>query len=351
MNMRSPLAIGGLLLIAVTTGLAGGYTWYWHQLSDGLQEGLKVWLDQRRADGLLAEGGAVETDGFPFSIKASIASLTLGRGDKGETGYWRWQAQNINATLDPADPWHIRITTAAPVAGEFTDPSGTVRQLQATARSATGVVSVARTGRLTAIDTAFTTLTLTGSALAGPVQAEQLTARLKAGPPPTAANARNTEVDIQGNKLQLPANIDPMFGDTVDVFRLQATMSGQLPLAWSRPHITAWRNNGGSVDLTRARVKWGSLDLVAGGTVALDALMRPQGSGTATVRGHNESIRSLADRQLITPLNAAALTIGLNMMGRTENGAIKIPVSARDGRLKIGTVASTRLKPLQFPGD
>ena len=349
--MRSPLAIGSLLVIAMATGLAGGYTWYWHQLADGLQDGLKIWLDQRQAEGFVTENGTVETDGYPFSVEARIASLTLGRGNKGEAGYWRWQAGMIGATLDPADPWRIRLTTTAPVSGEFTDPSGSLQQLQATASSATGVVSVARNGQLTAIDTAFKALTLTGSALAGPVQAEQITARVKAGPPPTTTTPRNTLVDIQGNNLQLPTNIDLLFGETVDVFRLQATMNGQLPMAWSRPHITAWRNTGGSVDLTRARIKWGTLDLVAQGTVALDALMRPQGSGTATLRGHNESIRSLADRRLITPLNAAALTIGLNMLGRTENGAVKFPVSARDGRLKIGTVAATRLKPLQFPDD
>ena len=143
----------------------------------------------------------------------------------------------------------------------------------------------------------------------------------------------------------------PLFGEKLDVLRVKATITAPLPNNWSRPAITAWRDEGGAFDVTRGRIKWGDLDVTANGTFALDSRMRLQGSGTATMQGYNESIKTLTERSMITPLNAAALTIGLNLLGQQDKDTVRLPFSAQNGNLKVGAVSAAILKPLRFPGE
>ena len=331
------------LTIALFAGLAGGYVWYWNQLADGLHDSLKIWLGQRRAEGFVAESGPVTLSGFPLSVTANIASLELGRSEKGDPGYWRWQAKNITATLKPRQPWLIHIQTTAHQSSEFVDTKNQLRTLKIVARVAKGIVEIGSDGRLAAVSTRFEALGLTGTALPGPVLAAGLKASINF--------LRDTRIDIQGDSLRLPREIDPLFGENMDVLRAKATITGPLPRNWSRTEITAWRDEGGTIDLTRGRIKWGDLDITANGTFALDARMRLQGSGTASMQGHNESIKVLTERSMITPLNAAALTIGLNLLGQQDKDTVKLPFSAQNGQLKVGAVSAAILKPLQFPGE
>jgi len=340
---RSPLALIAILVIALLAGLSGGYVWYWNQLADGLQDGLKIWLGQRRAEGFVAESGPVVVSGFPLSVDATIARLELGRANKGEPGYWHWSAQDIATIQSPLKPWRIHVTTSAPQRTEFTDKSGTVRDLTTAAQTTKGKIDIANNGRLAALDVRFDGLALSGSALVGPVLAGHLTAQVNL--------LQETKIDLQADQVQLPKNIAPLFGDLVEVIRLQATITGPLPRFWSQGPIVAWRDAGGTVDFTRTRIKWGNLDATALGTLTLDNRLRPLGSGTASFRDHDKTIRSLADRGLITPLNAAGLTIGLNMLGKEVNGSITVPVTAQGGNLTIGSFSAARLKPLQIPAD
>jgi hypothetical protein len=343
LERKSPLALAAILVIALLAGLSGGYVWYWNQLADGMQDGLKIWLGQRRAEGFVAENGPVNVSGFPWSVEATIARLELGRANKGEPGYWRWNALDIATRLSPLKPWRILVTTHAPQRAEFTDKHGTLRDLTVAARKAKGKFDIAKDGRLAAVDLHFDGLALSGSALAGPVLAGRLTAK--------ANLSQATEIDLLADKIQLPKNIAPLFGDLVEVVRLQATIAGPLPRAWSQGPVTTWRDAGGIVDFTRTRVVWGNLDVTAIGTLTLDSRLRPLGSGTASFKDHDKTIRSLADRGLISPLNAAGLTIGLNMLGKEVNGSIKVPVTAQGGELKVGSFSAARLKPLKIPAD
>jgi hypothetical protein len=340
---RSPFAVAGLAALVLLAGLVGGYSWYWNQLADGVRDGLNIWLGQRRAEGFVAEKGLFEISGFPLSVEGKLARLTLGRGEEGEAGYWRWVGRKITTNLKPWTPTRVDFATNAPQSAVFADKNGDLRDLAVAAKETTGQVEISATGRLATINLEFQALALAGSALVGPVLIGQAKAQ--------AELLQDTRLDIQANNLQLPAEADPVFGQRVEVFRLQSIITGKIPGAWSRPAVTAWRDDGGTVEVTRARVKWGSLDMTAEGTLALDGRMHPLGSGTTTISGHNESLRSLVEKGLITPLNAAALSVALNMMGRDANGTVRFPITAQDGRVKVGPVSAIRLKPLRFPGD
>jgi len=345
---RPSLFVTGAVVLALLGGLAGGYSWYWYQLADGIQDGLKVWLGKRRAEGFQAEAGPIGTSGFPFDIELTVGVAVLGRGTPNQARSWHWQGRQLQARLSPFEPWRIHLATRAAQNMTFTESPGKPKKLRVQADDARGVIEIGPDGRLARILTEFEIIGLSGNALPGPVAAQHLTmeSRLR------GADANYAiDVSLQADAVQLPANTDPVLGDAVDVARLDATLSGPPPRSWADPAIRAWRDDGGTIDVTRARIKWGPLDATSVGTIALDQEMRPLISATAGLKDYDKTIKAYKKAAFITPLNAAALTIALNMLRRDAEGRIKIAVTGQNGRLKVGPVNVARLRPLRFPAE
>lgn len=335
-------------MLALLGGLAGGYTWYWYKLADGISDGLKVWLGKRRAEGFQAEAGPISTSGFPFDIELTVGDAVLGRGTPGQARAWRWQGRKLTARLSPFEPWRIELATPAAQDMTFTESPGNLKKLRLQADDARGVIEIGPDGRLARVRTDFMILGLSGSALPGPVAARHLTLESRW----RGADAQHAiEVSLQADAVQLPAKTDPVLGDAVDVARLDATVSGPPPRSWTDPAIRVWRDDGGTVEITRARIKWGPLDATSVGTMALDQDMRPLISATAGLIDYDKTIRAYKKADFITPLNAAALTIALNMLQRDPEGRIRIAVTGQNGRLKVGPVNVARLLPLRFPAE
>ena len=338
----------GLTLVVLLVGLGGGYAWYWQRLADGLEDNLKVWLGQRRAEGFRAEAGPVAVSGFPFDIVAAIGLAELGRGRPGEPHAWHWLGQDLQVRLAPMDPWRIHISTTAAQTVRFTDDQGQTKAIRLQADTSQGLIEIGDDGRLAQVQADFEILALTGSALPAPVAARHLT--LEARPAGPAAS-RGLGLSLQVDELHLPARTDPILGDLVDVASLNLTISGPLPLRWTAPVVSAWRDNGGTVEIDRARIKWGALDTTASGALTLDQNMRPLFSATAGLKDYHTTINAYKKAGLITPLNAAALTIALNMLRRDAEGRAAIAVTGQNGILKVGPMTVARLKPVLLPSD
>lgn len=348
MSDRSPLIIFVTVITALLIGLGGGYTWYWNQLADGLHDGLEVWLGKRRAEGFVAETRDVNVEGFPFQVNIGVDQLVLGRGDmrardisKGRI--WRLRGADLTAEISPFDPTEARIELRGPQIFSYIDRAGQRRTVKGQATSAHGVIQLSAAGQISAFSATFDGLVLSGSALTVPLAMDRLKAEAKI----TDA----LEISAQADRLRLPEGTDQALGDVIDIARLDATLSGELPLSWTRASVSAWRDQGGVIDITRARIKWSSLNLEGGGKITLDDALRPKVTGRAQVRGHAETIAAYQKSGLIKPLNAAALTVALSLMGRDGEGNISMPLSVRKGRLHVGPVPVAKLQALKFPKE
>ena len=348
MANRQSLIVTCAVVLALLGGLAGGYSWYWYKLADGINDGLNVWLGKRRAEGFQAEAGPISTSGFPFDIEITIGVAVLGHGTPNQARSWQWQGRQLQARLSPFEPRRIHFATKAAQNITFTKSPGNSKKLRIQADDARGVIEIGPDGRLARIRSDFEIIGLSGSALPGPVAAQHLTmeSRLRGAEANYAI-----ELMLQADTVQLPSNTDPVLGDAVDVARLDATLSGPPPRSWTDPAIRAWRDDGGTVEVTRARIKWGALDATSVGTMALDQDMRPLISATAGLKDYGKTIKAYKKADIITPLNAAALTIALNMLRRDAEGRVKIAVTGQNGRLKVGPVNVARLRPLRFPAE
>ncbi len=72
-------------------------------------------------------------------------------------------------------------------------------------------------------------------------------------------------------------------------------MNGPLPQArditrWAE----AWRDGGGSLEITHLTMGWGPLGLTSSATLALDDQLQPMGSGNARIVGYAETLDRLA---------------------------------------------------------
>jgi hypothetical protein len=339
--------IGAVALIMLG-GLAGGYTWYWYQLADGVHDSVNIWLGQRRAAGLQAEAGPIEVSGYPFDLVAAIGQAVLGRGAAGEPGAWRWRGKALELRLSPLAPSRIYLATTAPQMLEFTNARGESLNFRARADTAGGVIDLGLDGRLTRFQGDIRILVLSSAALPGPVAVRRLRFDLQ---PRGRRENHALDLSAQADALHLPKNSNAVLGDVIDVVRLDATVSGPPPGRWTAPAVSAWRDNGGTVEITRARIKWGSLDVAAVGTATLDERMRPLFSATGALKGYLEIITAYKKSGLISPLKAAGLTIALNMLRRDAEGRVKISLAGQNGLLKVGPITVARLKPIPLPAE
>jgi len=346
-NLRATLTLLGVVTVLLLGGVGGGYTWYWYQLADGMRDGLNIWMGQRRAEGFQAEAGPIAVSGFPFDVVATIGQAELGHGDLSRPRAWHWQGKDFVARLSPMTPWRILVATAAAQTLKFTDAAGRQKNLRAQADQTTAVIEVGGDGRLSRVQGNFHILGLSGSAMPAPIAVRRL--KLEARPW-GAAKQFAVDLSLSAEALHLPENTDQVLGDVVDIARANATVSGPPPTGWTKAAVSAWRDNGGTVEINAARIKWGTLDTTGTGTLALDQHMRPLFSATGALKGYVETIKGYKKNGLITPLNAAALTIALNMQRRDVEGRIKIAITGQNGELRIGPMKVARLKPLRFPG-
>jgi hypothetical protein len=115
--------------------------------------------------------------------------------------------------------------------------------------------------------------------------------------------------------------------------------------------VRAWRDAGGTLEVTALALDWGSLRLAGEGTLALDDRDRPLGAGTLRVAGWSEAIDAFQAARAIEPMPAAVLKAALAFLGRVsggEPGTVRVPVAAQDGRLSVHRIPVAPLPSLRL---
>jgi hypothetical protein len=117
--------------------------------------------------------------------------------------------------------------------------------------------------------------------------------------------------------------------------------------------VAIWRDGGGTVEVPRATLVWGPLTIDANGTLALDALNRPIGAGTARVRGFSPTIDALVESGAVSARDGTAAKIALNLISRPVGEGLgrelEVPITAQDGQFyaagfKLMPVRALRLE-------
>lgn len=305
----------GLIAVAALALIAAVYAGYWNYLAGQVRAGIEQWAADRRAEGYGVEYGPVAVFGFPFLFEAVIVDPVLTA--PGEHGFRSWQGPVM---IMQARPWAL----------------SKVRVLAFGRHRVTAMTG----GKPKTIDIEF------GS----------LIAALDFNP-----SGASFAATLDASDIVYPHAPVTGLGRTTKRLSVSVVVKGNLPVSRNVETMARWRDNGGTIDVSRLDIRHGPLDITGDGTGALDADMQPIGAFTLRVRGFNEAIDRLKAAGIIKAHAAGLMKAVLGQLARgqkseTETGdrkgavaMLKVPLSLQDRKVYIGPVTVAEVPAVRWP--
>lgn len=343
-----------LVAIVLLVAAVAGYAVYWHSASRTLAEGIDGWAAAQRSAGYTVAYAEPEISGFPFRLEARIDTPQIA-APPGELP-WRWRGPSL---LLHARPWApLDFETEAPGRHEIdVNDGGTPRHYLIDAATAKGSGGFGIDGRLARATVALTDVTAVevgGEDEA--VRFRRIDARIMPG-----EAAEHTQpslgflVSLAG--VILPSDAQSPLGGDIERLEIEGAIMGNLPEIEPgrelRDALERWRDDGGTLELGRAVVYWGALELTGDGTFALDAALQPIGAMSTTIVGHDAVIDTLVADGAVNPRDGSLAKVVLAVLARPSpvdgRPELTVPLTLQDGHLWIGPAKLARLPRIEWP--
>lgn len=330
-------------LAAVLVLVAAGYAALWLYFATMIADGIDRWADDRRAEGFRVSYGEPRITGFPLHFIATVEHPVI----EGPAGAWLWSGPTIVSSAPVWDYRHVAARVPGKHMVSWRAERGT-RSLTIEAPLVQGEVDIAADGRVAAGEVALGQIIVqqdTGEVLG----VREARAELRRLPPeqPGAAGGADIGFKFDLRAATLPARYAGPLGPLIDSIELNGAVLGPLPAAPPRESLALWRDAGGTLEVTKLDLAWGTLVVSGDGTFALDPDLQPIGAMAATVRGHEELLAALTSRMPSGLGNLVRITGALLGAGRPEGA--RISLSLQDGYLWLGPVKLAEVPRIQWP--
>ncbi len=320
-------------LIWVIALLASVWSGWWYLASAGIERGLNLWLDDRRAAGWQAEVSDVSTFGFPFTLGILVKDMRLASpvsgisvaADRVETSTPAWWPGYITLRVpdtpillsDPTGSLALHITAGQ--IGMRLHP-GTSLQLESLAATAgpwildtpQGGILAADDFRLAALQDAASEQTYRFSISAGNL---------------TPGSLPRRTLGLPGT---WPQAFDSFDADMVVTFDrpLDRTSLEQTPPLPRR------------IALDRALVAWGDVSLSVGGALTLDDEGVPSGAVTLKARNWPTMLAMSERLGWIAPEALPQTETMLRALANTgdDPDALDLTLTFADGQMSLGSI-------------
>jgi hypothetical protein len=321
---------------ALLVALIAGHTALWFAATDHLSVGFDAWMARSRHEGWQVDAGPRQRGGWPLAATLTVPDLTLSGGAPHVAGRITWHADSVVLTLAAQAPSLLGVDI--PGAQTLQIEPGPVRAFQAERMH----LDVPFTPAPGAPVASLEIRNLRGDE----VTIGLLTGQVTAGPAPS--------LDTSAEAIELPSTQEWAFGRRISSLAIDATLHGGLPPPGSvTASATAWRDNGGSIDVTHLALGWGPLGLSATGKFSLDDQLQPTGTADLHVVGYAKSLSVLAAQHVITADAALAATAVMTLLAHVpqDGGApeVEVPLTLRGGKLLLGNTPLVRVRPLAWP--
>jgi hypothetical protein len=332
------------ILIGVVITIVGAWTGAWFYIAGGVRSEIQAVVSQSTPSRMLGHDG-VEVGGFPYRIKVDIAApraALLGDGMD-----FRWATDKVSAVRHLWQPNHVLLELAGQHRFELSQ-NGAVRKLVLDNREARASVETGTGGRLDRLSLDITAPSLQDNgALVLRGRRLQVHVRMT----PDAADS--IDLALRGDDLELddgllPPDLAELAGLARDISLLdvRTTVTGLPPNTATATPFALWRDGGGTVEVRQFHLVWGSVEITASGSLALDDRMRPIGALTARIRGHDELLDFAVKSGAMSKNSRAAAGAVLGLLAAAAGGVLSVPVRLQDGQLFLGPVAVAKLMPL-----
>lgn len=323
---------------------------YWRVVAERLRSGYQAWVTEQVTHGWDVGSGPLSIGGWPRSAVVTVPNLTLRHAGPTMPGDVKLAAAGVNLSVSMLDPTTLDLSSTGPMHVRAFDMPDVIITGDATAASVplqqTGPLSVALHARGLRLDAASGAWHMTIGLLNA--QAEIAAARAADQAQPAATFSVSSEA------IALPAVVRWPLGTNISSLSADGTMNGPLP---ERQDVTrwaeAWRDGGGSLEITHLAVGWGPLGLTSSATLALDDQLQPMGSGNGRIVGYAETLDKLAAGGMLTKSAATAAKAVLSLMAGTsdtdEPSSVDVPLTLQYRTLSMRQVPLLRLPEVDWP--
>jgi hypothetical protein len=323
------------ILLAIVVAAALGWSGWWWWNASMRETAVEDWLAERRADGWVAEAGAVGVQGFPNRLDLIVEALVLADPE----AEWSWTAPEFQVLSLTWKPHHV--IAVWPGEQVFATPHETVRI--ASERLRGSVVFMPRPGL--ALDRA--TVEIGGMRLAGEAGWEAtlgegiLAVRRAEG---EAAPEHGYDLSLVAEGLALPESWTAGLGRSgvlparMEAAELDAVVD--FDRRWDRQAIEEDNPRLEAVAIRDLRVNWGRLDLRGRGDLVADAEGYAEGRIDLRVRNWREMLEVAVAAGMIGEQAASAAEVALGLMARmtSDPNSIQVPLVFEDGEARLGPI-------------
>jgi hypothetical protein len=317
-----------LSLFLVSAAICAAYTGYWVYLAHRLQSEIAPWAEAERARGTALGWDGLAVEGFPLVIRLRF---TQAAASGAKPLPFTAAAPLLLAQTRVWDVRHWRV--GAPDGARVALPG---EQGGLAAASVDGAISFDKAGGAT-ID--ISAHALAGNGIAAGATIATTEAHLTLPDHAPATHLDDTfAASLRFSQIALPVTV-PSFGKEIETLNLGLTLKGALPPGKLRDTLAAWRQDGGTIELTDSALRWGALEASANGTLALDDQLQPIGALTATIENHNAIIDAAVAGGTLRAGDAHLVKLLLGMMakpGADGRQQLTLPVSLQNDRLYLG---------------
>lgn len=325
-----------LIVVAAAIALAGALAASWRLGAGRVRAEAETWADARRAEGWSVTWDGLAVDGFPWTLRLTVAEPRLTRPDGLS---WAAPALRLWTRL----PWPA--TTHAETAGrqQFGGPgwSETVE-----------VERFAASWRHQHWDAHVHHVVWRGGAIAD-------LAGTIARVPPDHIEAVPTDPQqpaswrfaVSARDVALAQSPLKGLDSRVAVAELSGQVRGTLPDLPPAAAIARWAKEGGTIEVDRLALDWTPMALEADGTAALDPAGQPLVALSARISGFSPLMDRLVAGGDVPAATATTVKAMLTLLAKPDTRgqpAVSAPVTVQDGALFLGPARLVRHPPIPW---
>lgn len=334
-----------LAAIACVVALVAGYAGYWFYVAAQLEKGIDDWAASQRQAGLAVTFERSAVRGFPFDFQATFRDPHIAGTVSGQS--FDWHGADTEAKVSPFD-LHA-MTLDSPGRHALDLPSGPV------ALEAGGFSVQLRFGRDGTLSGASARFSDARLLLPGGKDLATSSAELSvttAPTPPKDDSDPLLQATLSAKDLQLPHGVALLTEDPLTDVQLAGTVKGPMPVAPLREALAAWRDAGGTIEITSFAGAQATLSLTGSATIALDQDLQPVVAASLKARGLAPTIDLLASQRRIYPEDALKMKLFVKGAERDAPGGYKevaTGLTVQGGYLAWGPFKLARVPPIQWP--
>lgn len=319
------------LTVWMVLGFIALYSGYWIVASTALDRSMTGWLEERRAEGWLAEG-EVDVSGFPYRFETRITGLDLADPDTGLA----WDLSGLDIVAMALRPhqvlafWpreHVISTPSEKIVLRNDKMEGSLYFLPDTALALDRITLVLEQLFLSS-DRGWTSAAATGRLGFNLIDRDTALYRL---------GFEATDF-IASDRIRFILDPLGVLPREIAVLRIDATPG--FDRVWDRRAVEEHRPQITTLDLHEIRATWGELDLRAAGGLKLDEAGYVEGELTVKAQNWRDILGLMVNAGLIHRDYAGTVESALEFLaeasGQTRD--LDAPLTFKNGRMKFGPI-------------